>query len=172
MDFNAKEFIEQLDLFWGRLFTYNHALMKKSEDEKQSGLESFADVIDFYLTSQTQCFIKDFLLQHIGSAGMLLTARCFLEGLALKRMYEKGKISELQVELLRHQVHIIEYNYYKEFDDIADKILLPEKLVKDYEESVGFFRQNLSDKLTEKQINAIIKTNKPFYVIRILISEN
>lgn len=56
---------------------------------------------------------------------MLLTARCFLEGLALKRMYEKGKISDLQIELLRHQVHIIEYNYYKEFDDIADKILLP-----------------------------------------------
>ncbi len=177
MDFNAKEFIEQLDLFWGRLFTYNHALMKKSEGEKQFGMESFADVIDFYLTSQTQCFIKDFLLQHIGSAGMLLTARCFLEGLALKRMYEKGKISELQVELLRHQVHIIEYNYYKEFDDIADKILLPEKLVKDYEESVGFFRQNLSDKLTEKQINAIIKTNKPFLCdshtnFRKLVEEN
>lgn len=53
MDFNAKEFIEQLDLFWGRLFTYNHALMKKSEGEKQFGLESFADVIEFYLTSQT-----------------------------------------------------------------------------------------------------------------------
>ena len=128
MDFNAKDFIEQLDLFWGRLFTYNHTLMKRSEDEKQFGSETFTDVIDFYLTSQAQCFIKDFLLQHIGSAGMLLTARCFLEGLALKRMYENGRISDIQIELLRHQVHIIEYNYYKEFDDIADKILLPEKL--------------------------------------------
>ena len=132
MDFNAKEFITQLDLFWGQLFTYNHILMKRSENEKQFGSETFTDVIDFYLTSQAQCFIKDFLLQHIGSTGMLLTARCFLEGLALKRMYENGKISDLQIELLRHQVHIIEYNYYKEFDDIADKILLVEKLEKDY----------------------------------------
>ena len=62
---------------------------------------------------------------------MLLTARCFLEGLSLKRMYTSGKISNLQVELLRHQVYIIEYNYYKKFDDIYDKILLPEKLVKE-----------------------------------------
>ena len=149
MDFNAKDFLEQLDSFWGRLFTYNHALMKKSEDEEKFGSESFVDVIDFYLTSQAQDFIKDFLLQHIGSAGMLLTARCFLEGLALKRMYEKGNIGELQVELLRHQVHIVEYNYYKEFDDIADKILLPEKLLKDYEKSVEFFREKLpKNKLT------------------------
>ena len=177
MNFNAKQFIEQLDLFWGRLFTYNHALMKKSEDEKQFGSESFTDVIDFYLTSQAQCFIKDFLLQHIGSMGMLLTARCFLEGLALKRMYEKGKISELQVELLRHQVHIIEYNYYKEFDDIADKILLPEKLVKDYEDSVKFFQESLTEKFTEEQIIDIIKTNKPFLCdlhtnFRKLVGEN
>lgn len=105
MDVNSKDFIQQLDLFWGQLFTYNHTLMKRSEDDKQFGLESFTDIMDFYLTSQAQCFIKDFLLQHIGSTGMLLTARCFLEGLALKRMYEKGKISDLQIELLRHQVH-------------------------------------------------------------------
>ncbi len=177
MDFNAQEFIEQLNLFWGRLFAYNHVLLKKSENEKQFGLESFSDIIDFYLTSQAQCFIKDFLLQHIGSAGMLLTARCFLEGLAIKRMYENDNLSDLQIELLRHQVHIIEYNYYKEFDDIADKILLPEKLAKDYEDSVKFFQERLSDKFTEKQINDIIKTNKPYLCdphanFRKLVGEN
>lgn len=162
MDFDAKEFLMQLDVFWGRLFTYNHILMKRSEDERQFGSESFTDVIDFYLTSQVQCFIKDFLLQHIGSAGMLLTARCFLEGLALKRMYERGTIGDLQIELLRHQVHIIEYNYYKEFDDIADKILLPEKLEKDKDDAVKFFQEKLSDKYSDKLIKDIIKTNKPF----------
>ena len=177
MDFNAKEFIEQLDLFWGQLFTYNHTLMKRSENENQFGSESFTDVIDFYITSQAQCFIKDFLLQHFGSTGMLLAARCFLEGLALKRMYENGKISDMQIELLRHQVHIIEYNYYKEFDDIADKILLPEKLEKDKENSVKFFREKLSDKYYEKEINAILKTNKPFLCdphtnFRKLVGEN
>lgn len=177
MDFNAKEFITQLDLFWGQLFTYNHILMKRSENEKQFGSETFTDVIDFYLTSQAQCFIKDFLLQHIGSTGMLLTARCFLEGLALKRMYENGKISDLQIELLRHQVHIIEYNYYKEFDDIADKILLVEKLEKDKDDAIKFFQKKLSDKYSEKFINNITKTNKPFLCdphtnFRKLVGEN
>lgn len=177
MDVNAKDFIQQLDLFWGQLFTYNHTLMKRSEDDKQFGLESFTDIMDFYLTSQAQCFIKDFLLQHIGSTGMLLTARCFLEGLALKRMYEKGKISDLQIELLRHQVHIIEYNYYKEFDDIADKILFPEKLEKDKDDAVKFFQEKLSDRYSKKLINDIIRTNKPFLCdpytnFRKLVGEN
>lgn len=177
MDFDEKEFLMQLDLFWGRLFAYNHSLMKRSEDEQQFGSESFTDVINFYLTSQAQCFVKDFLLQHIGSMGMLLTARCFLEGLALKRMYEKGKISDLQIELLRHQVHIIEYNYYKEFDDIADIILLPEKLEKDNYDAVKFFQEKLSGKYNEKLINDIIKTNKPFLCdphtnFRKLVGEN
>ena len=162
MDNNIKEFISELDTLWGRLFTYNHALMKRSEDENKFGSESFTDVIDFYLTSQAQCFIKDVMLHHFGSSGLLLAARCFIEGLALKRMYEKGKIDNIQVELLRHQVHIIEYNYYKEFDDIADKILLPEKLEKDYDDSVKFFQEKLAGTYSEKQISAILKTNKPF----------
>ncbi len=177
MDFNAKEFVEQLNLFWGRLFTYNHTLMKRSEDEALYGKESFSDIIDFYLTSQAQSFIKDFFLKHIGSQGMLLTARCFLEGLAIKRMHANGKISDLQVELLRHQVHLIEYNYYKEFEDIADKILIPEKLIADRNTAVAFFQEKLSDKFTKKQIDVIIRTNKPFLCdpytnFRKLVSEN
>ncbi len=74
MDLNTQEFIEKLDVLWGRLFTYNHALMKRSEDKKLYGSESFVDVIDFYLTSQAQCFIKDLLLNHI----ILVVKVCFL----------------------------------------------------------------------------------------------
>ena len=177
MDFNIKEYIELLNLLWGRLFTYNHSLMKRSENKKLYGTETFIDVIDFYLTSQAQCFIKDMLLNHIGSSGMLLAARCFLEGLALKRMYEHGKISDLQVELLRHQVYLIEYNYYKEFDDIADKILIPEKLIQDNNDAIKFFEEKLSSKYTKNQISAIVKSNKPFLCdpktnYRKLIGEN
>ena len=47
MDVNAKDFIQQLDLFWGQLFTYNHTLMKRSEHDKQFGLESFTDIWTF-----------------------------------------------------------------------------------------------------------------------------
>ena len=177
MNFDTKELLNQLDMFWGRLFKYNHTLMERSENEALFGKELFSDIIDFYLTSQAQCFIKDFFLKHIGSPGMLLTARCFLEGLAIKRMYENGKISDIQVELLCHQVHLIEYNYYKEFEDIANKILIPEKLIKDKNTAEAFFQEKLSDKFTKKQIDEIIRTNKPFLCdpntnFRKLIGEN
>lgn len=177
MVFDGEEFLGQLDLFWGSLFSYNHALMKRSEDESCKGTESFVDIMDFYLTLQAQCFIKDFLLHHIGSPGMLLAARCFLEGLAIKKMFERGKISELQVELLRHQVSLIEYNYYKEFEDIANIILLPEKLEQDKKEAERFFKERLSYLYTEKKIDNIVKTNKPFLCdpninFRKLVGEN
>lgn len=162
MDLDEKKLIESLDLFWGRLFTYNHALMKRSEDEKSFGTESFTDIIDFYLTSQAQGLLTDFLMGHQGSPGMLLTARCFLEGLAIKRLYEQNKISDLQIELLKRQVHIIEYRYYKNFSDIANEILLPEKLKKDRDDAEQFFREQLSDKFTEKQISSIIGSDIPF----------
>lgn len=177
MNFDDQETIKIFDSFWGQLFEYNHKLMKCSEGKQQLDSEFFINVIDFYLTSQAQCFIKDLLTEHIGSTGMLLTARCFLEGLSLKRMYTSGKISNLQVELLRHQVYIIEYNYYKKFDDIYDKILLPEKLVKDKDNAVKFFKEKLSGDYSEKQITAITKTNAPFLCLshvnyRKLIKEN
>lgn len=157
-----KEFKNHLSAYWGQLFAYNHALMKRSDDKNLFGTESFTDIIDFYLTSQALSFVKDVLLQHIGSPGMLLTARCFLEGLALKRLYQKGQISNLQIELLRKQVHLIEYNYYKNFQDIADKILIPEKLLKDKDDAVDYFRKKLSDNYTEKEISDILKSNLPF----------
>lgn len=162
MKYVTQIIVEELNTFWGRLFTYNHALMKRSEDEELFGTESFTDIIDFYLTSQALTFVKDVLLQHFGSPGMLLTARCFLEGLALKRLYQKGEISDLQIELLRKQVHLIEYNYYKNFHDIADIILIPEKLSKDKDDVVVFFREKLSDNYTDEDITNILKSNLPF----------
>ena len=66
MDFDAKEFLIHLDLFGGRLFTYNHTLIKRSEDEKQLGSESFTDVIDFYLTSQIS-FDRSMLMDYVES---------------------------------------------------------------------------------------------------------
>ena len=54
---------------------------------------------------------------------MLLNARCILEGLAIKRKFEKGEIPESRVALLQKQVFLIEYKYYSRFDDIADIIL-------------------------------------------------
>ena len=151
-----------LDIYWGRLFSYNQTLRKRSDDEKTFGSESLCEVIDFYLTTQAMEYIKGFLMSQIGSPGMLLAARCFLEGLAIKRMYEQKQITDLQIDLLRHQVNLIEYRYYSKFDDIASEILIPEKLEEDYKQTVEFFRSKLSEKFSEKQIHAIVKSDVPF----------
>lgn len=176
MDFN-NDFTAELNSFWGQLFSYNYYLMNFSKNEALYGSETFQNVMDFYLTSQAISFIKGCLLNHIGSLGMLLSARGFLEGLALKRMYYNGKISELNVELLRYQVHLIEYNYYKQFDDIGNEILIPEKLIKDRDNSILFFKEKLSNKFTDKEIKEFILSSKPFLCdknknFRKLIAEN
>lgn len=58
MKYVTQIIVEELNTFWGRLFTYNHALMKRSEDEELFGTESFTDIIDFYLTSQASTSIR------------------------------------------------------------------------------------------------------------------
>ena len=49
-------------------------------------------------------------------------------------MYSAGDISTEQIELLQKQVFLIEYNEYYKFD-LIDKILIPEKLERDYKEA-------------------------------------
>ena len=169
--------VEKLDALWGRLFDYNHSLLKRSGDEKCFGKESFPEVIDFYLTSQSLEVIKGFLLCDFGSLGTLLAARCFLEGLAIKKMFERGKINDLQIELLRQQVHLVEYKYYKKFDDIARAILVPEKLEKDYKDTIKFFKEKLSRQYSEKEIMSITQGEIPFLCnprtnFRKLVGEN
>lgn len=169
--------IEKLNIIWGQLFDYNHSLLKRSEDKKSFGKESFLEVIDFYLTSQALEVVKGFLMRNFGSSGMLLAARCFLEGLAIKKMFENGKIDELQIELLKHQVYLIEYKCYKDFDDIAKAILIPEKLERDYRNAVNFFKEKLSGQYLEKEITKITQSEIPFLCspktnYRKLIGEN
>ena len=53
-------FAQLLDSFWGRLFSFNQILRKRSDDEKLFGSESLSDVMDFYLTTQALEYIKGF----------------------------------------------------------------------------------------------------------------
>ena len=162
MDKDSEMFMKNLDVFWGGLFEYNLFLLKKSEKEEEFGKESFEEVMDVYLTAQAQELIKGYLFQQLGSLGSLLAARCFLEGLAIKKRYRNGKISPLQIELLRKQVFIIEYNHYKNFSDIAEVVQFSETLEKDYHLAVDFFYEKLSGKFSEKEIKCIIKGETPF----------
>lgn len=57
--------------------------------------------------------------------------------------------------------------------DLNKYILELEKhFEKGKKDAVKFFREKFSDKYNEKQINAILKTNKPFFVTCIQILEN
>lgn len=155
-----------LSIIWGNIFKYNLQLNKLSENEEFFGKENFGNIIDFYLTSHALSFLKNILLDNFQSQGIFLSARCFLEGLALKRMYQKGKITDLQIELLKKQVHIIEFNYYKDFKDISETILIPEKIIKDYEDSKSFFINKLSNEYKENDIEKFLKSDIPFLCVK------
>ena len=64
--------------------------------------------------------------------------------------------------MLQKQVFLIEYKYYKEFDDIADQILLPEKLKIDWEDACEFFNEKLKDKFSSSKIRQILNSKIPF----------
>ena len=159
---NDKKYLKALNELWGRVFAYNMFLLEKAGDESNFGNETFEEIINFYLSSQTLSFVKGVFLNHLGSPGMLFNARCFLEGLAIKRKFERGDITEQQIKLLRKQLFLIEYNCYKKFPDIAESILIPEKLTKDYDDAVKLFNDELSASFEEKEICNIIKSNAPF----------
>jgi hypothetical protein len=168
---------QRYDELFGRLYEYNYRLMKESENLDNEGKYPFESIFDFYITSNAQSLCKSLLLGCMGSPGMLLNARCILEGLAVKRKYERGEIPESRMPLLQKQVFLIEHKYYRRFDDIAELFLLPEKLKIDYEETCAFFFEHLQGELSEGKIKAIIKSEIPFLCephlnFRKLIGEN
>ena len=93
------------------------------------------DIVDFHITSNALSLLKNLYHGYQDSIGSLQNVRCIIEGIALKKMYSAGDISTEQIELLQKQVFLIEYNEYNKFD-LIDKILIPEKLERDYKEAV------------------------------------
>lgn len=179
-DVTIKEATELLDCYnslFGQLYDYNYRLMKESEDDGNEGHYPFHSIFDFYVTSNAQALCKGLLFHCWDSPGMWLNARCVLEGLAIKRMNERGRIPPDGFELLQKQVFLIEHRYYSRFDDIAEMILLPEKLQDDYRIACDFYREKLQNRFSEKEVSAILKSTVPFlcspYVsFRKLIEEN
>lgn len=168
---------QRYDELFGRLYEYNYRLIQESEDPENEGKYHFESIFDFYITSNAQSLCKSLLLECFGSPGMLLNARCILEGLAIKQKYRLGEVPESRVALLQKQVFLIEYKYYRRFDDIAEQILLPEKLRLDYEETCAFFSDHLRGEFSEGKIRSIIRSEIPFLCephtnFRKLIGEN
>lgn len=100
----------EINILFGKMYDYNYKLMKKSEDLSLENEYAFNDIIDFYITSNALSLLKNLYHGYQDSIGSLQNVRCIIEGIALKRMYTVGDISNEQVELLQKQVFLIEYN--------------------------------------------------------------
>lgn len=136
--------------------------MHESENLEREKEYGFDEVYDFYLTSHILSYIKSLFKNQTRSLGLYFNVRCIIEGLALKVMYLNKGINEKNIDLLRQQFFLIEYRYYSRFNDIADKILLPEKLEIDYQNAVNYFNNKLSSEFTDSQIKEIIRSKIPF----------
>lgn len=153
---------KKLNDLYSKIYGYNYNLMHESENLEREKEYGFDEVYDFYLTSHILSYIKSLFKNQTRSLGLYFNVRCIIEGLALKVMYLNKGINEKNIDLLRQQFFLIEYRYYSRFNDIADKILLPEKLEIDYQNAVNYFNNKLSDEFTESQIKEIIRSKIPF----------
>lgn len=153
---------EECNILFGKVYSYNYQLMKKSEDLSLERQYQFDDIFSFYISSHAQSWLKNFYYGHWFSPGMMLNSRCILEGLAIKKMREKGDITDEHLELLQVQVFLIEYNNYKNFSDVFELFLIPEKLKEDWERTVAFFQEKLASKFDADKIKKITKSGNPF----------
>ena len=155
MDF--KSFCSQL---FGKMFAYNTAWMKKSEDLTQEGRYTCDDIFDFYITSNAQSLLLSLWRDLPVSVGICFNARCILEGLALKRLCAEKDFPPFQKELLQFQYAVIEKRCYKKFEDISEIIQPPDN--EKQQQTIGKFTQMICDNLGESTVNDILKSNIPF----------
>lgn len=151
--------MNEANTLFGKLFEYNNKLLKLCNDKTYT--PSFDEVFDFYLTSHSMTFIKNFYFNHIEGPGILLNARCILEGLALKKAYKDGDIDEFNIELLKRQDSLIEHKQYKKFKELMEYVTIPEEKQKEYEEAVKFYKETLSS-YSDEEIEKIMNSQIPF----------
>ena len=152
-----KSFCSQL---FGKLFAYNTALRKKSEDLTQEGNYTCNDIFDFYITSNAQSLLLSLWRGLPGSVGICFNARCVLEGLALKRLCSKKDFPPFQKKLLQFQYAVLERRCYKKFEDITEIIQPPDN--EKQRQTIEKFTQIIRDNLGEGNVNDILKSNIPF----------
>lgn len=156
---------QQINQLYGKIYAYNNKLLNRSERELKEGqMFSAVDIFDFYIASHAFTFLKSMFLDSVNSVGFLLNARCLIEGLALKRMCQRGKVSKLQEELLQKQVFLLEYRCYKKNDikDFVCHTLNETKLQTDYELTRKFYKDKLQNKYTDYEIEKICHSSIPF----------
>ena len=154
------EFESFCSQLFGKLFAYNTALRKKSEDLTQEGNYTCNDIFDFYITSNAQSLLLSLWRDLPGSVGICFNVRCVLEGLALKRLCSKKDFPPFQKKLLQFQYAVLERRCYKKFEDISEIIQPPDN--EKQQQTIEKFTQIIRDNLGEGNVNDILKSNIPF----------
>ena len=90
---------------------------------------NYDEVFDFYITSNAISFLKNVYLGFITSQTFFLNIRCIIEGLAVKKAFEKNYFTITNFNLLKVQAPIIEYHQYKEFQNILDECLFKHRVL-------------------------------------------
>lgn len=153
----------EIDELYGKMYTLNDLLLQRSEKTIGEGeIYSAVDIFDFYISSHAMAYLKYLYIGDMCNISIYLSARCILEGLALKRLCQREVVGTVKEELLQKQVFLVEYKYYKNFDDIAEKILLPEKLIIDFRNACTFYEEKLANECSSEKIEKIIKSPIPF----------
>ena len=70
---------QECDILYGKIYQYNYALMKRSEDLALEDKYSFNDIFDFYITSNMQSWLKNGFYGYWFSPGMMMNSRCIIE---------------------------------------------------------------------------------------------
>lgn len=161
MEDKSKEIFDKVmggvNALFGKLFEYNNKLLKLCNVKTYT--PSFDQIFDFYLTSHAMTFLKNFYFNHFEGPGILLNARCILEGLTLKKAYKDGDIDEFNIELLKRQDPLIEHKQYNRFKELMEHVVIPEE--KEYEDAVKFYKQTLSS-YSKEDIEKIMNSQIPF----------
>ncbi len=157
--YSPDDLLKVIDILFGKVFSYNYKLLNLCNEKDYN--PNYTEVFDFYITSNAMSLLKNFRYNYIESPGILLNARCIIEGLAIKEAFKKEDFSALNFELLKHQSPLIEYHQYKKFKDSYDLFLIPEKLEKEYNDAYDFFKENLGS-ICDKELKDIVRSPLPF----------
>lgn len=153
------DLLKDVEELFGKVFSYNCKLLELCNKENYE--PNYVEVFDFYITSNAMSLLKNFKYEYVESQGILLNARCVIEGLAVKEAFKKGRFDSTNFELLKRQCALIEYNQYKKFKDCYDFFLIPGELEKEYKESYDFFKKNLKS-VSDKELKEIARSQAPF----------
>lgn len=157
---DSSKLMNDINSLFGKLYNYNLLLLEKSNDVKNG--YTGEEVFDFFITSHGQSFLKSLYFGHIESKGIMLNCRSVIEGLALKEMLKKGKISDKQIELLKYQNGLLEKKHYKKFSDIAPEVMFPKQMEENYSFCYNNFSKILKDDFDKQEIKNIATSNIPF----------